>query len=173
MDRSRSWTLAYSLLVGIVSAIESSGECVLTTTTVYLPTTIYVFAPNITSSHVGDSCIATSSSITIGTPTNSGTGTTDVAGTSTSTPSVPTSSSGLSTTIPSTSLTSISVTPTSQGNSSITTGSSVHTSTGFPTPTSIGGLPPPPPPPPSGPFNGFKNTVYFTNWCVSPLFECD
>ncbi|KAI0910466.1 glycoside hydrolase superfamily [Ustulina deusta] len=167
MDRSRSWTLAYSLLVGIVSAIESSGECVLTTTTVYLPTTIYVFAPNITSSHVGGSCIATSSSITIGTPTSSGTGTTDVVGTSTSRPSVPTSSSGLGTTIPSTSLTSISITPTSQGNSSITTGSSVHTSTGFPTPTSIGGLPPPPPPPPSGPFNGFKNTVYFTNWGIA------
>ncbi|KAI1428378.1 glycoside hydrolase superfamily [Xylaria sp. FL1777] len=167
MIRNRSWALVYSLLAGTVSAIEGSGECALATTTVYQPTTIYIFAPNITNSNGGDSCIITSSSITIGTSTSSSTGTTDVVGTSTSTPSVPTSSSGLTTTISSTSLTSISVTPTSRCNSSITTGSSVSTRTGFPTPTSIGGLPPPPPPPPSGPFRGFKNAVYFTNWGIS------
>ncbi|KAI0416919.1 glycoside hydrolase superfamily [Xylaria grammica] len=166
MGRGRSWALAHGLLAGIVSAIESSTECALATTTIYLPTTVYVFAPNGTSSHAGDSCIATSSSsITIGTSTSSSTGTTDV-GTPTSTPTVPTSSSNPSTTISLTSSTSISVTPTSRGNSSITTGSSVPPTTGFPTPTSIGGLPPPPPPP-SGPFRGFKNAVYFTNWGIA------
>ncbi|TGJ84836.1 hypothetical protein E0Z10_g3925 [Xylaria hypoxylon] len=168
MGKGRSWAFAYGLLVGIASAIESSAECVLATTTVYLPTTVYVFAPNGTSSHGGDSCIVTSSSsITMGTPTSSSTETTDVVGTPTTISSVPTSSSGPGTTISSTSLSSISVTPTSRGSSNITTGSSVSTSTSFPTPTSIGGLPPPPPPPPSGPFRGFKNAVYFTNWGIA------
>ncbi|KAI0974371.1 glycoside hydrolase superfamily [Xylaria arbuscula] len=162
MDRNRSWVLTCTLLAGVVSAIESSGECVLTTT-VYSPTTIYVFAPNTTSSQGGDSCSFISSSITIGTSTISSTGSTDVVGTS---------SSGLDTTVSSTasstSPTSVSVTPTSRSNSSITaTWSSVPASTGLPTPTSIGGLPPPPPPPPSGPFRGFKNAVYFTNWGIS------
>ncbi|KAI1750931.1 glycoside hydrolase superfamily [Xylaria castorea] len=165
MGRGRSWALAQSLLVGIISAIESSGECALATTTIYLPTTIYVADSNITSSREGDSCVVTSSSsITIGTSTSSSVGTTEV-DTPTSTSPVPTSSSGFSTTVSSTSLTSISITPTSRGNSSITTGSSVPTSTQLPTPTSIGGLPPPPPPP--GPFRGFKNTVYFTNWGIA------
>ncbi|KAI0817969.1 glycoside hydrolase superfamily [Xylaria sp. FL0064] len=165
MDRSRSWALVCSLLAGIASAVKSSGECALTTTTVYLPTTVYVFAPNITSSQGSGSCIVTSPSTTIGTPTSSSTETTtDVVGTPTSTSSDPTTSLS---TISSTSLTSISVTPTSRGNSSITRGSSVPTSSSLPTPTSIGGLPPPPPPPPSGPFRGYKNAVYFTNWGIS------
>lgn len=60
----------------------------------------------------------------------------------------------------------MSVTPTSWSNSTITSGSSVSTSTGLPTPTSIGGLPPPPPPP-SGPFKGYRNAVYFTNWGIA------
>ncbi|TRX97546.1 hypothetical protein FHL15_001301 [Xylaria flabelliformis] len=168
MGRGRSWALAQSLfLAGIVSAIESSGECALATTTIYLPTTIYVSVPNITSSREGDSCAVTSSSsITIGTSTSSSDGTTDV-GIPTSTSTVPTSSSDFSSTVSSTSLTSISITPTSRGNSSITTGTFVPTSTQFPTPTSIGGLPPPPPPPPPGPFRGFKNTVYFTSWGIA------
>ncbi|KAI0539944.1 glycoside hydrolase superfamily [Xylaria digitata] len=167
MGRGHPWALVHGLLAGIVSGIESSAECALVTTTVYVPTTIYAFAPNVTSSNEGGSCIVTSSSsITIGTSTSSSDGTTDV-DIPTSTPSVPTSSSGPGTTISSTSLTSISVIPTSRGSSSITTGSSVPASTGYPTPTSIGGLPPPPPPPPSGPFRGFKNAVYFTNWGIS------
>ncbi|KAI1172427.1 glycoside hydrolase family 18 protein [Nemania sp. FL0916] len=41
----------------------------------------------------------------------------------------------------------------------------IAAATGFPTPRSIRGLPPPPPSSP-GPFNGFKNTVYFTNWGI-------
>ncbi|KAI1365655.1 glycoside hydrolase superfamily [Xylaria arbuscula] len=167
MKRSRSWAIACGFIVGAVSAIESSGECGLVTTTVYQPTTVYVFAPNITSSQGGDSCIVTSSSITIGTPTSSSTETTDVTSTPTGTPTVTTSSSVPETTISSTTVTSITVTPTNTGNSSITTGSSTRTSTGLPTPTSIGGLPPPPPPPPSGPFRGYKNAVYFTNWGIS------
>ncbi|KAF2968123.1 hypothetical protein GQX73_g5449 [Xylaria multiplex] len=168
MGRSHSWALVHGLLAGVVSGIESLAECALVTTTVYVPTTIYVFAPNLTSSNGGDSCIVTSSSsITIGTSTSSSDSTTNV-DTPTSTPTVSTSSSGPSTTISSTSLTSISVTPTSRESSSITTtGSSAPTSTGYPTPTSIGGLPPPPPPPPPGPFRGFKNAVYFTNWGIS------
>ncbi|KAI0107470.1 glycoside hydrolase superfamily [Nemania sp. FL0031] len=167
MGRSRTWALAHSLLVGIVSAIESSGECALVTTTIYLPTTIYAFAPNTTVSRGGDSCIVTSSSsIPIGTSTSSSTGTTEDS-TPTSTPSVPTTSSESVTTIPSTTPTSASITPTSRVNSTITTGSSVPTTTALPTPTSIGGLPPPPPSPPLGPFKGYKNTVYFTNWGIS------
>ncbi|KAI0189025.1 glycoside hydrolase superfamily [Astrocystis sublimbata] len=210
MGKGLSWAIAQTLLVGIATAIESSGECALATTTIYMPTTIYVSAPNITSSRQGDSCAFTSStSITIGTSTSSSDSSTDV-GTPTNTPPVSTSSSDLSTTIsstsqtsasftstvgstssittgisiptntptistsssdfsttiPSTSQTSISITTSIGSNSSITTGSSVPTNTGYPTPTSIGGLPPPPPPPP-GPFKGYKNTVYFTNWQIS------
>ncbi|KAH8164272.1 hypothetical protein CIB48_g3970 [Xylaria polymorpha] len=158
MGKHYSWALAQSLLAGIVSAIESYGDCALATTTIYLPTTIYVTAPNITNSNESDSCINTSSSsITIGTSTSSSAGTTDV-GTPSSTSPFPSSSSGFSTTASLTSLTSISITPTSWSNSSITTGSSVSTRTSLPTPTSIGGLPPPPPPPPpSGPFKGGAN----------------
>ncbi|KAI0523691.1 glycoside hydrolase superfamily [Xylaria bambusicola] len=168
MKRDSSWVLACSLLVKAASAIESSGECALaTTTTVYLPTTIYVFAPNITSSRDGISCVATSSSITRSPPASSSSETTDVISTPTSTSGISTSSSSPGTTISSTSVTSISTTPTIPSNGSTITQSSTPINTGLPTPTSIGGLPPPPPPPPSGPFRGYKNAVYFTNWGIS------
>ncbi|KAK5624758.1 hypothetical protein RRF57_000476 [Xylaria bambusicola] len=168
MKKDSSWALVCSLLLRAVSAIGSSGECALaTTTTVYLPTTIYVFAPNITSNQEGISCVATSSSITISPPTSSSIETTNVISTPTSTPAVSTSSSSLGTTISSTGVTSISNSPTVPSNGSSITKSCTPTNSGLPTPTSIGGLPPPPPPPASGPFRGYKNAVYFTNWGIS------
>jgi chitinase len=172
MNRSRrSWVLAHTLLVGAASAIERSNGCALVTTTVYLPTTIYAFAPNVTNSNTGGSCIGTSSStITIETSTSSTTQTTtEVTSAPTSTTPISTSSSDISTTVSLTSFTSISTTHTSWSNSSITTGIPTPTTTAYPTPTSIGGLPPPPPPPPPppGPFKGFKNSIYFTNWGIS------
>ncbi|KAI0404269.1 glycoside hydrolase superfamily [Xylaria palmicola] len=157
MGKGITWAVAHSLLAGMVSAVESSGNCALATTTIYVPTTIYAFAPNVTSSRQGDSCVVTSSSSTIETSSTSSATTTDV--------NTPPSSSSITTTISSTSLTTITVTPTSRGNTTITTRSSVPISTGFPTPTSTPGLPPPPPPP-SGPFRGFKNTVYLTSWGI-------
>lgn len=170
MGRGYAWALAHTLLIGVISAVESSGECALATTTIYVPTTIYAFAPNTTISRGGDSCILPTTSITIGTPPSSSSTTTD-ADIPTSTTLFPTSSSSLSTTISSTSVSSGSPTTTGWGNSSITRTSSLSSSssTSLPTPTSIGGLPPPPPPP--SPFRGYKNSVYFTNWFVRHLLN--
>ncbi|KAI1118883.1 glycoside hydrolase superfamily [Nemania sp. NC0429] len=161
MIRGQYWALAHGIFLGIVSAVEGSVGCALMTTTIYVPTTVYAYVPNATE----QSCAATSSSsIPIGISTSSSAGTTEPVSTPTGSSPVETSSSGFSTTTSFTSLTSASITSSSWASSSITTGSSFPTSTRLPTPTSTGGLPPPPPP---GPFRGFKNTVYFTNWGVS------
>ncbi|KAI8632031.1 glycoside hydrolase superfamily [Xylariaceae sp. FL1651] len=155
MRKGRAWALAHSLVIGTVSAVESSADCALATTTIYVPTTIYAFAPNATNSQGQDGCSVSSSSITVGISTSTSTATTDTIGIPTSTPPLSTITTS----------SNVSISSTSRTNVSITTTSSVRTSTGLPTPTSITGLPPPPPP--STPFRGFRNAVYFTSWGIS------
>ncbi|KAI1260991.1 glycoside hydrolase family 18 protein [Xylariaceae sp. FL1019] len=220
MVRGRVFVLAHGVLFSIVFAGRRADKCELATTTIYVPTTVYAFAPNATRREYD--CTASLSSIAIIPSTNTVVTTTDVTSSSTansthitdiaslssassaftsitslqnssstasksitrltnSTISLPTSTIGLSsstqlssfssiivtdpvgTSTPSTPITSFTLSPTSEANSSITTRSTVQSSsTLLPTPTAS--LPPSPPP---GPFRGYKNSAYFTNWGIS------
>ncbi|KAI0164939.1 glycoside hydrolase superfamily [Xylariaceae sp. FL1272] len=220
MVRGRIFALAHGLLSDTASAARRADKCELATTTIYVPTTIYTFAPDAT--HREYDCTASTSSINIIPSTSSSVATTDVNSISTtsstlttnitsstnsgpafttvtslqnssstisknitrltnSTTALPTSitsfpsssissSSSLSSSfIPdpvstlSTPVTSFTSIPTTRANSSVTTRSTIQSSsTLLPTSTSL-----PPSAPPPGPFRGYKNSAYFTNWGIS------
>ncbi|KAI1499166.1 glycoside hydrolase superfamily [Biscogniauxia marginata] len=150
MRRQRSWVFAQLLFVGLVSAVEDSADCVLATTTIFVPTTVYSAAPPV---ETGNTTVKLESycSVQESSDREASISTTPEA---TSIFEVPTSI-----------LTSTVSSFSGRSNISVGTTSAIRTSREPPRPTDITGITPPPSPP--APFRGFKNAVYFTNWGTS------
>ncbi|KAI1780015.1 glycoside hydrolase family 18 protein [Hypoxylon cercidicola] len=139
--------LAQFVFWGYAAGLEERDECdpVISTTTVYIPTTIYAPVPNVTTT-LGLPPWSNATTITTLTTTSS----------RTITASIP---FGNNTSVPA-------------GNTSAS--AALPPTITLPTASSSAGPPPKPsdpfgvtPPPPPGPFRGFKNAVYFTNWGVN------
>ncbi|KAI0593882.1 glycoside hydrolase superfamily [Biscogniauxia sp. FL1348] len=149
MGSRRFWVFAQLLFVSLVSGAEEPVGCALTTTTIFVPTTVYVAAPlastTNTASQEGSYCSVPTSTSNEGADTSTSLGMT-------------TSDIGIPTSTPSSSLLSTS----SWSNTSVGTTSAIQTSREPPRPTGIA-----PPSSPPTPFRGFKNAVYFTNWGTS------
>ncbi|KAI1637372.1 glycoside hydrolase superfamily [Biscogniauxia mediterranea] len=151
MRSRRFWAFAQLPFVGLVSGAEESVNCALATTTIFVPTTVYVaalLADTTNTAGQGESFCSV--------PTSAGS---EEASTSKSLGA--TSGVEAPTSIPTSSIFSTS----SWSNISVGTTSVIRTSREPPRPTGI--TPPPPPPSPPTPFRGFKNAVYFTSWGTS------
>ncbi|KAL7629308.1 Chitinase 4 [Parahypoxylon ruwenzoriense] len=134
MRRNTLWGLTQCLLWGWASGLEERSDCdpVVSTTTVYVPTTIYASAPpTVTTEPAGPK--DPSSNATTTTP----------------------QSTGITTSVGVGNTTTSSLTPSTSASSSVGAP---------PKPTDPFGITPPLPP---GPFRGFKNAIYFTNWGIN------
>ncbi|KAI1083212.1 glycoside hydrolase superfamily [Whalleya microplaca] len=161
MRRYHLWGVLQALLCGSALGVKERVDCTVTvsTTTIYVPTTIYAPTPSIIGER-SDGSQQDYCSI------SSFTGGASTADEVTGAPSSPTTAVSSGLTIRNISTSAVASVTTSAVISNATgitlPGTSAIPSTGAPPrPTDPFGATPPSPP---GPFRGFKNAAYFTNW---------